>query len=387
MFGVVQVSLALILVTGAGLLIRSFVALQKAELGFRPENVLTFQLPLSGEKSKGDRAARYYGEVAQRVSRLPGVRNVGMITYLPLQGNVFAWAFLIEGRNMPPGVAAPQAEYRVVNGDLFSALGIPIRAGRGFEERDNRDAPPVAMISETMARRYWPGEDPIGKQFRLGGPPSMFPWLTIVGVVSDVRYGDMEAPPEPTIYQPLSQARGGSLSVVVRANGNPMSQASAIREVVRDIDRNVPLLNFREFDFYVSESFAQRRLVLTVLSSFAGIALFLAAFGVYSLVAYSVTQRTREIGLRVALGAQQRGIMKLMLMQGMRVSIGGIAAGIAGTLVFAKVMTTLLYAVTPTDPLTIGLVCVLLLLVTVIASYVPAARALRIDPVVALRFE
>jgi putative ABC transport system permease protein len=384
---VVQVSLALILVTGAGLLIRSFVALQKADLGFQPENLLTFQLPLSGEKSKGDRAARYYGEVAQRISRLPGVLSVGMINYLPLRGNVFGWAFLIRGRNMPAGAATPQAEYRVVSGDLFSALGIRIKAGRGFEERDNREAPPVGVINETMARRYWPGEDPIGKQFRLAGPASMFPWVTVIGIAGDVRYGDAEAAPEPTMYQPLSQARGGSLSVVIRANGNPMALAGAIRGEVRNIDRNVPLLDVREFSFYLSRSFAQRRLLLAVLSSFAGIALLLASFGIYSVVAYSVTQRTQEIGLRVALGAQQRGILNLMLLQGMRISIGGIAVGIAGTLVFSRVMTTLLYAVTPSDPLTIGLVCILLLFVTVTASYVPAARALRIDPVVALRFE
>jgi putative ABC transport system permease protein len=387
LFGVAQVSLALILVTGAGLLIRSLIALQKADLGFQAENLLTFQLPLAGEKSRGERAGRYYSEVAQRISRLPGVQSVGMINYLPLRGNVFAWALAIQGRDMSPGAAAPQAEYRVVAGDLFSALGIRIKSGRGFEERDNREAPPVAVINETMARRYWPGEDPIGKQLRLGGPLAMFPWLTVIGVVSDVRYGEVEAAPEPTMYQPLSQARGGSLYVVVRTNGNPMAPAGAIRNEVRNIDRSVPVLDVREFGYYLSESFAQRRLVLAVLSSFAGIALFLAAFGIYSVVAYSVTQRTQEIGLRVALGAQRRGVLKLVLMQGMRISIGGIAAGIAGTLAFARVMTTLVYAVSPTDPVTIGFVCMLLLLVTIVASYVPAARALRIDPVVALKFE
>jgi putative ABC transport system permease protein len=387
LFVVVQVSLALILVTGAGLLIRSFVALQKADLGFQPENLLTFELPLSGEKSRGERAARYYTEVAQRISRLPGVQSVGSINYLPLRGNVFGWGFLIQGRDTPRGASLPYAEYRVVSGDLFSALGIRMKAGRGFEDRDNRAAPPVALINETMARRYWPGEDPIGKQFRLGGPPSMYPWMTVIGVAGDVRYGEMEAAPEPTIYQPLSQARGGSLSVVVRTSGNPASLAGAIRGEVREIDRNVPMLNVREFGYYVSESFAQRRLVLALVSGFAGIALFLAAFGVYSVVSYAVTQRTGEIGLRVALGARQSGIVKLILRDGMSASICGIAMGIAGTFALTKVLTTLVYGVTPMDPLTIGLVCVLLVLVTALASYLPARRALEIDPVVALRFE
>ncbi len=387
LFVVVQVSLALILVTGAGLLIRSFVALQTADLGFQPENLLTFELPLSGERSQGERAARFYGEVAQRLSRLPRVQSVGAINYLPLRGNVFAWGFLIQGRDLPRGVSLPFAEYRVVSGDLFSALGIRLKAGRGFDERDNRTAAPVAVINESMARRYWPGEEPIGKQFRLGGPPAIFPWLTVIGIAADVRYGDVEVAPEPTIYQPLSQARGGSLSIVVRASGNPAALAGAIRGEVRDIDRSVPVLNVREFRDYVSESFAQRRLVLAVVSAFAGIALFLAAFGIYSVVSYSVTQRTREIGLRVALGARQIGILKLILRQGIPVSIAGIALGLAGTLAFAKGIRTLLYGVAPMDPLTIGLVCVLLLVVAVLASYVPAKRALRIDPAVALRFE
>jgi len=383
----VQVSLALILVTGSGLLIRSFVALQNADLGFQPENLLTFELPLSGEKSRGERAARYYGEVERRVSRLPRVQSAGSISYLPLRGNVFGWAFLIQGRDTPPGASLPYAEYRVVSGDLFSALGISMKAGRGFEERDNRTAPPVAVINETMAHRYWPGETAIGKQFRLGGPLSLFPWMTVIGIAGDVRYGEVEAAPEPTIYQPLAQAHGGSLSVVVRTSGDPAALTGAIRGVVRDIDRDVPLLNVREFGYYVSESFAQRRLVLAVVSAFAAIALFLAAFGIYSVVSYSVTQRTQEIGLRVALGARQSTILKLILRQGISASIAGIAAGIAGTFAFAKVMATLLYGVSPMDPFTMGFVCVLLLLVTVMASYLPAVRALRIDPVVALRFD
>ncbi len=387
LFGVVQVSLAVVLVSGAGLLIRSFLNLQKVDLGFQPENVLAFELPLSGEKSKAERASRYYGEVAQRMARLPRVQSVGMISYLPLRGNLFAWGLFIQGRDAPRGASLPSAEYRIVSGDLFSALGIRMKAGRGFEERDNRDAPPVVVINESMARRYWPDEDPLGKQLRLAGPASIFPWLTVIGIAGDVRYGHVEAAPEPTIYQPLSQTRGGSLSVVVRTSGNPMALAGAIRGEVRDIDRQVPLLNLREFVSYVSESFAQRRLVLAVWSGFAGIALFLAAFGIYSVVAYSVTQRTQEIGLRVALGAQQSSILKLILRQGMSVSIAGVVVGFVGTSALARLMTTLLYGVKPLDPLTIGLVCVLLLSVTVMASYLPASRALRIDPVIALRFE
>ena len=247
---------------------------------------------------------------------------------------------------------------------------------------------PAAIINETMARRYWPGEDPIGKQFRLGGPLAMFPWLIVVGITDDVRYGqDVAAAPEPTIYQPLSQTRGPSLSVVVRSDSNPMEALGSIRAQIREVDRSVPLLNVREQNYFVSRSFAQRRLVLAVLSTFALIALFLATFGVYSVVSYSVAQRTQEIGLRVALGAREGSILKLVLAQGLWTSMTGIIAGVIGILVLGKAVSTLLYNVAPSDPLTIGTVSILLSLVTVIACYFPARRALRIDPMIALRSE
>ena len=273
-FGAAQIALALMLVTGAGLFLRSFAILKRADLGFQPENVVSFQVPLPKEVTGATRATAFYGEIAERIRRLPHVRSVGMINYLPLRGNVFGWRFLIRGQETPAGVPIPSAEYRVVGADLFSALRIPIRRGRGFHEHDLPDSLPVAIVNETMARRYWPGESPIGKQFRLAGPPSMFPWLTVVGVAGDVRYGEVEAAPEPTIYQSLAQTRGPSLSVVVRSDDNPMRTLDLIRSQIRDVDRNVPLLDVRQMHYFVSLAFAQRRLVLTVLSTFALIALF-----------------------------------------------------------------------------------------------------------------
>jgi predicted permease len=281
----------------------------------------------------------------------------------------------------------PSAEYRVVSGDLFSALRIPIRQGRGFQDQDLPDSLPVAIVNETMARRYWPGENPIGKQFRLGGPLTMFPWLTVVGVAGDVRYGAVEEAPEPTIYQCLAQTRGPSLSVAVRTDGNPMGALGLIRGQIREVDRGAPLLNAREMNDFVSMAFAQRRLVLAVLSTFALIALFLATFGIYSVVSYSVAQRTQEIGLRVALGASEGSILKLVLVQGTWISMAGILAGAIGNLALGKAISTLLYNVEPTDPLTIGAVSILLSLVTVMANYLPARRALRIDPMIALKSE
>jgi predicted permease len=387
LFGVAQVSLALMLVPAAGLLLRSFVSLQKADLGFQPRNVLTFQLPLPNDLREPKRRTTFYREVAERIGRLPNVRNIGMINYLPLVGNVFGWGILIEGRETPVGAPDPQAEYRVVSGDLFSALSIPIKAGREFNEQDRADAIPVGVINETMVRRYWPGENPIGRRFRLGGPPSMFPWVTIVGIASDVRYGGVDAAAEPTIYQPIAQTPGPSLSVVVRSTGNPMNLISSIRDKVREVDRTVPLLNVREFDDLISKSLARRRLVLSVLSTFGLTALFLAAFGIYSVISHSVAQRTQEIGLRVALGAGEIGVLKLVLKQAIWISMVGISAGLAGTLAIGNVVKSLLYEVAPTDPLTIGAVSILLVLVTIVACYFPARRALRVDPLVALRYE
>jgi predicted permease len=386
-FGVAQVSLALMLVTAAGLLLRSFVSLRKVDLGFQPQNVVTFQLPLPKDLREPQRRTTFYREVGERIGRLPGVRKVGMINYLPLAGNVFGWGILIQGRETPAGAPTPQAEYRVVSGDLFSALSIRIKAGRELDEQDQADTLPVGIVNETMARRYWPGENPIGKKFRLGGPPSMFPWMTIVGVANDVRYGGVEATPEPTIYQSLAQTPGPSLSVVVRSNGNPMNLMSSIRAQIREVDRSVPLLNVREFDYFVFKSLARRRLVLVVLSTFGLLALFLAAFGIYSVISHSVAQRTQEIGLRVALGAGEVGVLKLVLKQAMWISMVGISVGLVGTLALGNAVKSLLYEVAPTDPLTIGAVSILLMLVTVVACYFPARRALRVDPLVALRYE
>jgi predicted permease len=245
----------------------------------------------------------------------------------------------------------------------------------------------VGIINETMARRYWPNEDPIGKQFRLQGPPSMFPWVTVVGVASDVRYGGVDEAAPPTIYRPQQQFPSAAMAVVVRASGNPMSLIGPIRNEARAIDKDVPLLNVREFAYYISASFALRRFVMILLSIFAGLALTLAAFGIYSVIAYSVDRRTQEIGLRVALGARPRDVLRLVLAQGVSVAMTGVAFGLIGTFAFSRLMTGLLYGVTPTDPLTLAAVSIVLLAVAVAANYLPARRALRVDPMAALRYE
>jgi putative ABC transport system permease protein len=386
-FVVVQVSFALVLVTGAGLLIRSFLVLQEANLGFEAQKVLTFEISLPGARHKRDQGPAYYKELLERLRSLPQVQAAGAISYLPLMGNVFAWTFQIQGHPTPAGPPTPSAEYRVVTPGFFSALAVSLRKGRNFNERDSQDALPVGIINETMARRYWPNEDPVGKQFRLQGPPAMFPWVTVVGVASDVRYGGVDEAAPPTIYRPQQQFPSAAMAVVVRASGNPLSLVRPIRNEAHTLDKGVPLLNVHEFAYYVSASFALRRLVMILLSIFASLALVLAAFGIYSVIAYSVAQRTQEIGLRLALGARPRDVLKLVLAQGVAVAIMGIAFGLIGTFAFSRLMTSLLYGVTPTDPLTIATVSAILLLVTIAANYLPARRALRVDPMVALRYE
>jgi predicted permease len=386
-FVIIEISFALVLVTGAGLLIRSFLILEKANLGFEAQKVLTFEISLPRAKYKRERSPAYYKELLERIGSLPQVQGAGAISYLPLTGNVFGWTFLIQGHPTPAGAPVPSAEYRVVTPGFFSALAVPLLKGRGFNEQDKQDTVPVGIVNETLARRYWPNEDPIGKQFRLQGPPSMFPWVTVAGVASDVRYGGVDEAAPPTIYRPLQQFPSTAMAVAVRTSGSPMTLTGPIRNALRAIDKDVPLLNVREFAYYISASFGLRRFVMIVLSVFAGLALFLAAFGTYSVIAYSVAQRTREIGLRVALGAHPRDVLWLVLAQGVSVAMTGIAFGLIGTFAFSHLMTSLLYGVTPTDPLTIVAVSAVLLMVTAAASYLPARRALRVDPMVALKYE
>lgn len=386
-FVVIEVSLALVLVTGAGLLIRSFLILQGTNLGFEAQKVLTFEVSLPRAKYKRDQSPAYYKELLDRLGSLPQVQGIGAISQLPLTGNISGWPFLIQGHPTPAGTPVPSAEYRVVTPGFFTALAVPLRKGRAFNEQDKQDSLPVGIVNETMARRYWPDEDPIGKQFRFQGPLSMLPWVTVVGIASDVRYGGVDEAAPPTMYRPHQQFPATGMAVVVRTSGSPMSLIGPIRNEVRAMDKDVPLLNVREFAYYVSASFALRRLVMILLAVFAGLALFLAAFGIYSVVAYSVTQRTQEIGLRVALGANPRDVLRLVLTQGVSLAMVGIAFGLVGTFVFSRLMTGLLYGVTPTDPLTIAAVSAVLLAVTVAASYLPARRALRVDPMVALKYE
>jgi putative ABC transport system permease protein len=387
LFVVVEVSLALVLVTGAGLLVRSFLILQEADLGFQAQKVLTFEISLPGAKYKRAQSPAYYKELLERIASMPQVSGAGAINYLPLTGNVFGWTFLVQEQPTPAGAPIPSAEYRVVSPGFFSALGVSLKNGRVFTEQDKPDGPPVGIINETMARRYWPNEDPIGKQFRLQGPPSMFPWVTVVGIASDVRYEGVDKEPPPTIYRPLQQSPSTAMAVVVRTAASPLSLAGSIRNQVRAQDKDVPLLNVREFGYYVSQSLALRRFLMVLLSGFAGLALFLATLGIYSVVSYSVTQRTQEIGLRIALGAYPHDVLTLVVRQGVILAMMGLTVGLIVTFAFSRVMIGLLYGVAPTDPLTLGAVCAFLFAVTLVGSYLPARRALRVDPIVALRYE
>jgi putative ABC transport system permease protein len=387
---VAQMGLALVLIAGAGLLIRSFVRLLDTDPGFRAQNVLTAATPLPrADYPRQDQVLSFYRALSQKLSGLPGVQAVGFSTDLPLEGG-WTHVFTVEERPVTGG-ALPVDFHSAVMGNYLQALNIPLKRGRYFTEQDNADAPSVVILSESMARRFWPGEDPIGKRLKWGTAQSNNPWLTIVGVVGDVKQGAIDAKTMPHSYQPMSQL-GDAISflgsqLVVRADMDPTSISSALRSTLQSIDPNVPLVNVRTMDDVVAQSNAPRRFTMFLLAIFAGAALFLAAIGIYGVLAYNVAQQTHDIGIRMALGAQPGDVLRLVVGQGMRLAAVGTGLGVAAALLLSRLMVGMLYEVKPADPVTFASVLAVLLIVALLACYIPARRATRVDPLAALRYE
>lgn len=385
-FVVVEVALALVLLAGAGLLIRSFAALLSVDPGFRPEHVLTMQisLPGSGKYSEDASRVQFFRELTARVERLPGVTAAGAVSFLPLTGLAAATSLELVGRPAPPKGQGPVADVRIVSGDYFRAMGIPLLKGRLFDEREGRERAAAAVINETMARQMWPGEDPIGKKFVLSWNP---PVVTdeVIGVVGDVLHEGLDARIRPMVYLGHPRTTYRALTLTVRAAGDPAALTSAVVGQVRAMDPEQPVANVRTLDEVAARSLGQRRVVTLLLAIFAGAALLLAAVGLYGVLAYLVVQRTREIGVRMALGASRADVLWIVVGQATRLAGAGLALGFAGAWALTRVMRTLLFDVTPTDPVTLGAVAGGLACVAVLASAIPALRALRVDPVVALR--
>jgi predicted permease len=379
---VAEVSLSLVLLIAAGLLLASFARLQQVEPGFTPDGVFTAQLVLPSERYDREKLVAFYEQLYKRLSTLPSSTSAALTDRVPLTGAQTPAPVAVVGRPVPPMSERPNANRHLVSPRYFAALGIPIRAGRDFDERDSARVPHVA--NETFARRYFPGEDPIGRTLITGMAqlPSQ-----IVGVVADVRSTGLNTPPEADYFLPALQRPETFTTIVVRTNIGPTAMASLVRDVLRTVDPDLPLLQPEALSTRIARTIADRKLALVLLAGFAALALVLASLGVYSVMAHLVAFRTSEIGIRMALGASPRAVMRMVLGHGRRLTFLGIALGIAGAFFVSRLMQQALFEVNPADPLIYLAVSAMLLLVAECASWLPAHRATRIDPVIALRSE
>jgi len=381
---VLEVTAALVLLVGAGLLIRSFMRLQDTESGLRPDNVLTLSLALPQAKyDTPQKVNSFYQQLVSRISALPGVQACGAINMLPLQQWGTNGPIEIEGEPPYPAGQAPIAEYRAASPDYFRALGIPLIAGRFFNDQDRESATVNIIVNKTLADRHFPNQDPIGKRLKAGSPD----YATIVGVVGDVKQSGLTQAARAELFWCSLQATRSAMSLVVRAASEPTSLTSAVRGEVQALDRDLPIHNVKTMETVISESISDHRLNMLLLGIFAGVALILSVIGIYSVMSYTTTQSTREIGIRMALGAQPSDVLKLIIGHGAVLSLIGVAIGLVAAFGLTQLMGTLLYGVTATDPLTFASVPVVLMAVSLVACYVPARRAIKIDPMIALRYE
>ncbi len=383
-----ELALAVLLLIGAGLLVRSFANLQGVAPGFNPRGVLSFALQLAGPRySGGPPVLATYKRIWERLDRVPGVTASGGCSALPLTDSPAWTPISIEGRVPPPGEQFINTDERVVAGRYFEAMEIPLVAGRFFDDRDVAAAPGVVMVDERFAREFWPTGEAVGKRVRHGGIDSKNPWLTVVGVVGRVKHQSLDDDPRIALYLPHGQAPTRTLSVVVRGTVDPASLAGPIRRAVAEIDAALPLYSVREMAQYIDLSLARQRFTALLLTIFALLALVVAAVGTYGVMAYLVGQGTREIGIRMALGAGRGRVLGMVVGQGAWLAVVGVGAGVAGALALSRYLTALLFGVSARDPLTFVVVPAVLFLVALAACYVPARRAARVDPMVSLRCE
>ncbi|HWK11908.1 MAG TPA: FtsX-like permease family protein, partial [Vicinamibacterales bacterium] len=385
---VAEIALAMILVVGAGLMVKSLMRLQAQNGGFHPGGVLTFNLSLPTSRyATNERVTDTYDRILEQVKSVPGVDSAGAINMLPLVNFGFNTSFNIVGRPpFPQQDRAPILELRAVTPDYFEVMGIPLLKGRPFTSADTPKSTQVVIINETMAKKFWPTEDPIGQKLSFGAGAANE--NEIVGVVGDTRSASLATAPVSESFYPLSQFPQATMAIVVHTElSDPASLIPAIRQRIASVDADLPLVRARTMETVVAASAGTTRLTSVLTSVFGGLAGLLAALGIYSLIAYSVAQRTRELGIRVALGADRRAVLRLIVGEGLLLACIGIAIGLAGARLLTGTLQTMLFEVSPLDPAVIAMTCAAITLITMAASYVPARRAIRVDPVHALRAE
>jgi len=384
---IAEVSLSLVLLVGAGLLMRSMHRVLRVDLGFNADNLLTMRLRLPDGRYDPNRRRNFYDECLERVAAVPGVRSAALTLSLPIRGSSWGSFFCAADKPVPSRADLPVSDYIPVSRNYFETMGMRLLRGRAINAGDRAESAPVVVINETLARRIWPGEDAVGKRLKQGYPEEKGPWREVVGVVNDVRFEGAERPIAMQTYMPYTQESRPSVGVVVRTDNNPLSVAASVEQAIHSIDKDLPVTSILTMDQVLGISLAGRRLTLVLLASFAGLALLLAAVGIYGVISYAVRQRTHELGIRMALGAQVGDVLRLILAQGLKLALIGVALGLGVAWVMTRWMESLLFEVRPTDPLTFGAITVALLFIALLACWVPARRATRVDPMTALRHE
>ena len=385
---VAEVALSLVLLTGAGLLIRSFMRLQNIDPGFRSSGVFTARVSLPGARYPTSASVTsFFQNTVAKVQQLPGVQSAAAISFLPLAGPGMATSFYRADRPAPPDGQQPSTEVRPITPNFFKTMGIPHRAGRDISDTDRADSPLVAVVSEELVRRVFPGEEPLGKRLQVAIGPRQGMNVEIVGVVGDIKFASLDAETRPAVYIPLPQLAIGLATLVARTNMDPLSLSNSVAGAVRSIDPELPLADVRSMEEVVNVTLARARTVSVLLTAFAVIALILAGVGVYGVMAYSVSQRTQEIGVRMALGATTQSVFRLVLGQALKLVAFGVVAGLIVAALVAQLLETLLFQTEPLDPVTFSLTAAVLIVVATLASYVPARRSTRIAPIEALRAE
>jgi putative ABC transport system permease protein len=384
---IVETALALVLLTGAGLMMRTLRELTQVETGFRSDHLLTARFMLAGDQWPPEKRLPFYTDLLSRLRALPGVTNAAFAFSLPIDGSNWNSIFIVADKPVPPRAQLPSAAFTPVSAGYFETMGMRLVRGRFFDATETATSPKVTVVNEALARRLWPGEEAVGKRLKQGWPETPSAWREVVAVVGDVKFNGVTADTPMQAYLPLAHEPARSLAIVARTAGDPAALGPAVEDVVQQLNKDLPLFQIRTMDDMLGTSIARQRMSMMVFVVFAAVALTLASVGLYGVVAHGVTERTHEIGVRIALGAEQRHVLGLVMRQGLSMALVGTAIGVAGSVALSRWIQGLLYGVTATDPITIGTVVATLLAVALVACYVPAWRATRVDPTTALRAE